>query len=230
LKIIPKNTTGGTIMTRRIIAVAAVIILAAVGVVGGTLAWFTDEETANNQFTTGIVDVELYENGVKISDDEGITIADFMPGDIEFKAVTVKPAAGSSVAWVRAKPEFDWQNDDLNKDPTAMLEIRYNHWNWQYNKNDGWYYFMFPIKPGGIALSKDIEYIDPDTVATKDASGMYVAFSETTPLFYSIMLKQAAGNEYADQNLTVKITVQAVQADNNWDGFNPMYVQGWPND
>ena len=48
-------------MKKKIIAVCLMVALAATAVVGGTLAWFTDDEVANNTFTVGKVDITLTE-------------------------------------------------------------------------------------------------------------------------------------------------------------------------
>lgn len=48
-------------MKKKIIAVCLIVALAATAVVGGTLAWFTDDEVANNTFTVGKVDITLTE-------------------------------------------------------------------------------------------------------------------------------------------------------------------------
>ena len=48
-------------MKKKIIAVCLIVAMAAIAVVGGTLAWFTDDEVANNTFTVGKVDITLTE-------------------------------------------------------------------------------------------------------------------------------------------------------------------------
>ena len=48
-------------MKKKIIAVCLIVALAATAVVGGTLAWFTDDEVATNTFTVGNVDITLTE-------------------------------------------------------------------------------------------------------------------------------------------------------------------------
>ncbi|MGI6192292.1 MAG: TasA family protein [Christensenellales bacterium] len=207
-------------MSRRIIAVAAVIILAAVGIVGGTLAWFTDKETANNQLNTGKIDVELYENGVKV-DGGGITVNDFMPGDKEAKKVKVRAAQGSGEAWIRAKVEFDWGDAVLNANPKVV--INYNTRDWE--KIGDWFYYKWTIKPGGPRLSEADDAIEAFAYSEFNWNQPN---SETSHLFDKVELSKDAGNEYASKPLKIKITVQAVQADNN----RPKYlkdIEGWPN-
>jgi len=69
--------------------------------VGGTLAWFTDTETATNVVTMGAVDITLKEdggNGPIITD--GLEYKDVMPGDTFKKTVTIKN--NENDAYVRA--------------------------------------------------------------------------------------------------------------------------------
>ena len=47
--------------------IAVIATLAVLGGVAGTLAWFTDMETASNVMTTGNVKIAIYENGEKIT-------------------------------------------------------------------------------------------------------------------------------------------------------------------
>ena len=48
-------------MKKKIVTLCVVICLLAVAAIGGTLAYFTDNETATNVFTMGKVDIELTE-------------------------------------------------------------------------------------------------------------------------------------------------------------------------
>ena len=51
-------------MKKKIVSLCLVVALAATAVIGGTLAYFTDTEEAENVFTVGKVDVELIESYV----------------------------------------------------------------------------------------------------------------------------------------------------------------------
>lgn len=48
-------------MKKKIVAICLVVALAATAVIGGTLAYFTDDEEATNTFTVGNVDITLTE-------------------------------------------------------------------------------------------------------------------------------------------------------------------------
>lgn len=49
-------------MKKKILALCMVICLAAVAIIGGTLAYFTDDDAETNTFTVGSVDIELIES------------------------------------------------------------------------------------------------------------------------------------------------------------------------
>lgn len=50
------------VMKKKILALCVVISLAAVAIIGGTLAYFTDDDAETNTFTVGSVDIELIES------------------------------------------------------------------------------------------------------------------------------------------------------------------------
>ncbi len=82
-------------MKKKIIALCLTVCLAAVAVVGGTLAYFTDTDEATNVFTTGKVDIALEENF-----DENK--AKLLPGieNAVTKEVSIKVESGSEDAYV----------------------------------------------------------------------------------------------------------------------------------
>ncbi len=93
-------------MKKKIIAVSAAIVILAIAVVGGTLAWLTSTDTVTNTFTVGNVSIDLDEakvdaNGKKIPDDQpGAGRGDansyhIVPGAVLDKDPTVWINAGS---------------------------------------------------------------------------------------------------------------------------------------
>lgn len=80
---------------KQIVALATCVATAAVAVVGGTLAYFTDTDDAINVFTTGKVDIKLVEN----FDGDN---AKLLPGSENSvtKEVKITLEEGSEDAWV----------------------------------------------------------------------------------------------------------------------------------
>ena len=80
-------------MKKKLTAVALVVCMLAIMLVGASLAYFTDKDEATNVFTVGNVDIELKE----VFDKEN---AKLMPGVRVNKDVSIKLAAGSEDAYV----------------------------------------------------------------------------------------------------------------------------------
>ena len=75
-------------MKKKIISLCLVICLLAVAVVGGTLAYFTDNDTADNTFTVGNVSIDLTEPNWDASG--SIDAPQVYPGEALAKDPTVK--------------------------------------------------------------------------------------------------------------------------------------------
>ena len=82
-------------MKKKILALIMVVVLAATVVVGGTMAYLTDEDSATNIFTVGNISIDLTEKvgvvggGEVVSTDDGAEYTGVMPGDWLQKEVTV---------------------------------------------------------------------------------------------------------------------------------------------
>lgn len=119
-------------MKKKIIALCLVVVLAATAIVGASLAYFTDEDSATNTFTTGKVDITLEEEFVQDSK--------LLPGTKDVNAVqkevTVKNEDDSEASYVRVHIAV----------PSALVDqdlMSYNdmlHWNFNADdyKNPGW--------------------------------------------------------------------------------------------
>ena len=87
-------------MKKKIIAVCLIVAMAATAVVGGTLAWFTDDEVATNTFTVGNVDITLTEpNWTSTGSQDAPEV---YPGEPLAKDPTVKND-GANPCFVRIK-------------------------------------------------------------------------------------------------------------------------------
>lgn len=49
-------------MKKKILALSLCVVMAAIAIVGGTLAYFTDTDKATNTFTVGNIDINLTES------------------------------------------------------------------------------------------------------------------------------------------------------------------------
>ena len=89
-------------MKKKIIAVCLIVALAATAVIGGTLAYFTDEDDATNTFTVGNVDITLTEPNWEGSGSEDAP--EVYPGEPLAKDPTVTND-GANPCFVRIKVE-----------------------------------------------------------------------------------------------------------------------------
>ena len=92
-------------MKKKSILMAAIaVMLVAVLVVGGTLAYFTDTKSATNTFTVGDVKIKLDESNVNDPDGDRVTSNEYtgmLPG-IQYKKDPVVTNTGKNGAYVRA--------------------------------------------------------------------------------------------------------------------------------
>ena len=92
-------------MKKKIIALCLIVALAATAVIGGTLAYFTDTDSAENTFTVGGVSIELIEqqagkNGLEpFEQEKPLVPGTSNDGNAQSKIVTVKNT-GKNDAWV----------------------------------------------------------------------------------------------------------------------------------
>ena len=124
-------------MKKSILVGMLVFSLAALMVVGGTLAWFTSEAEVTNTFTAGTVEIEVVEDGAK-----GSIIENWNPGDTTDYDVSVK-SLGSKQTYVRVKLEPVWYDDDeeAEVDENNVELTLAEDWEDYWVLADGWYYY-----------------------------------------------------------------------------------------
>lgn len=86
-------------MKKKITALALVVCLVAVAIVGGSLAYFTDEEKATNTFEVGNVDITLTEPNWDAALKEDAKAATLIPGRVIAKDPTITVEATSQRAY-----------------------------------------------------------------------------------------------------------------------------------
>ena len=131
-------------MKKKILAIALVVAMLAIAIVGASLAYFTDEGHADNTFTIGNIEIDLHEK----FDEKN---ADLVPGVTITKEVTVQNTSGTgNDAYVRvqiailkslapttifgndgflqltaADPKWEWPNDENNIYETDINGLTY---------------------------------------------------------------------------------------------------------
>lgn len=113
---------------KKILALVVVLALAVTSLVGGTLAYFTDEDDATNTFTMGNVEIDLTETPDEDEDGEWDgQLSDLAPGvDID-KNVWVTNTSDYNEAYVRVHVAIPTKLDD--GDPSFDASQNFLHWN-----------------------------------------------------------------------------------------------------
>lgn len=178
-------------MRRKVALTAAAVAMVGTLAVGGTLAWFTDTETATNVVTTGNVDIALNENGGDdgVADGDGLKYEDVMPGDVFDKKVTI--ANEGNDAYVRATIEVE----GIDMTGTEAIEFMINNG-----------------KVSGLNWNYDAE--DEVSTAIVEHKGIFREGAGEWVIFDSIKVPDTWGNSYTDKTFNIKVTAEAIQADN----------------
>lgn len=206
-------------MKRKISFFASLTVILAI-LAGGTYAWFSASETANNKMTFGKIDIELISE-LKASPDKNedtfvTKVPNIAPGDTFDNRVTIKNVSPGHTAWVRLRLGPVWtgiNGDDI--DPYESLEsfkkaiypAEYlfnvgdgaNQWSF----SDGWWYYNSPLKPN----------------------------EEAEPLFTQVSFSaHGMDNRYMGSSFHITFEGSAVQYENNGDepGQGWQDASGWP--
>lgn len=185
---------------------AAILIsslaIIAVLVIGGTLAYFTDTDNAQNVFTLGKVTGEITENTEAGTVDghpvkpgtpteDGISYDKIVPGDWLSKEPRVNLTGDSEDAYVRVKLSVP-NSTKLNPEQVAELitEKCLNFGEKWVVGVDGYIYYQEKL--------------------TRDPSGK----SQTDPVFTMVKIPEEWGNSTAEASFEITIQADLVQAEN----------------
>lgn len=153
--------------------------------VGGTLAWFTDTETATNVVTMGNVNISILESetGVEGSyttqDGAGLVFDEkFVPNATIGKYVKIENT-GENSAYIRVKVNVEGLGADKE------LGLNYNTTDW--TKEGDYYYYNDKVEVGG----------------------------DTEVLFSEVTVPSDLGNDYTGDSISIIINAEAIQADNS---------------
>ena len=201
-----------------------------VGIVGGTLAWFTAQDNVTNVFKTAASDngeqgvnsgIEIDEifGGEHIEHDKDIATLDkkVLPGDEIEKQVKVESTVEYN-QFLRAKITKQW------KDQNGEIVTHYK-------VEDGKYVYSNGAKEDGAEWNElNLDYIilnlaasgsdegDDWTVLHEDGYYYYnqilVPEAKTSNLLNSVTLNSEAGNMYRDLQFDVRIDAESIQATN----------------
>jgi len=178
---------------RKLGALIATIALIAAIAIGGTLAYFTDNDANTNVVKMGHVDITLTETsdggkGTPITTPNGLSFTNVLPGDTLSKVPTITVANDSAACYVRVKLACTAEgskitSDDLAKLNTSLISNITADGAWDYNANDGYFY-----------------------CTTSKVAG------DEVNLFKTVTIPVEWANNVADQTFNIAIKAEAIQA------------------
>lgn len=177
-------------MRRKVALTAAAVAMVGTLAVGGTLAWFTDTETATNVVTTGNVDILLKEDGGQDGTvtEDGLEYEDVMPGDTFAKVVSIENKGND--AWVRATITVEGV-DMTGEEPIEFWKDEGRvELNWTENDDN--------IYSASISIT--------DALTSKNMS---------YEIFDQIKIPTSWKNVWEHKAFNVKVTAEAIQKENN---------------
>ena len=187
-----------------ILAVTLVTVLT----VGGTLAYFTSLDTADNTFTMGRVGIDLQEK-YREDDDWGdgpLSFENVVPGDTADKMVRVSVDGDSEDCFIRVVAtifNMDEEGPQLTDEQLTSIA---------------------GLVKTAIGTEWTVAQVDNELTCTLKASA---TAGETPVLFSEIYFPlDELGNDYAGTSFTIELSAYAVQADNvtlatfDWDGID----------
>lgn len=196
-------------MKKKILTGALLLAFGATAVMGGTLAYFTDAEDAENVFTVGNVDIQLTEPAWTAEgggEDEG---EDVYPGEALAKDPTVTNI-GDNPCFVRVSvsnlDQFGNKGDITLRH--GNYEEGYDDTNWTYY--DGYYYYNKVLAT-------------TETAGDEWNQGLGTV---TEPLFNQIVMPTGLTGEETTE--PIEVVAQAVQAQGaraSWSAVKAMTVE-----
>ena len=161
-------------MKKKTILMAAIaVMLVAVLVVGGTLAYFTDTKSATNTFTIGNVSIDLKEqqkgeNGLEpFEQNKQLVPGKSNDGNAVSKIVTVTNTSKDNAAWVWVElkiPAYLVSNEyPTNESKNALHWNSYGCFNVEYNAGNYW-----KLATSDGIVDADHNVTDPKMVAVGD--------------------------------------------------------------
>lgn len=136
---------------KKLIQLLSAVALVAVIGVGSTLAYFTDNDAANNVVTMGHVNIELDEPEFS-AENENNTIKNVVPNQTITKDPTITVVAGSESCYLRAKIEITELNDEQVAD---LLENTNIGEDWVLAE-DGYYYYQNSVSKSNEDQTVDL--------------------------------------------------------------------------
>lgn len=225
-------------MKKKILAMSLCVVMLAIAIVGGTLAYFTDTDQKTNTFTTGKVDIAIEENfeeNSKLLPATGSAQKGTLKNGVT-KEVAVKNETGSEDAYVRVHIAFPSILD--NGDPSFDAGKNVLHFNyapesigdgkWDWSKSTGapyegdWNYYettIDGIKYNVYVVTYGTALKAGETTSDKAMHQVYLDSKVTNDDMTKI-------NTALNNSIEIKVFAEGCQAagfDNAYDALNAAF-------
>lgn len=193
-------------MKKKITAIALVVCLVAVAIVGGSLAYFTDTEEATNTFEVGNVDITLTEPNWDAALKEDAKAATLIPGRVIAKDPTITVEATSQRAYTFMKVQLSADFVDLLTKYAKAQKIDLTTEAGQKALIDAW--FSSTVKPKIMKLDLTDKYVILGVLSPKDPG-------DTVTYFDAVTVPADVDGDMikANGNYKIYITAYAIQAE-----------------
>ncbi len=198
--------------------VIALALVALIGIIGITVAYFTSRTTLTNEFIAGIYSTSVTEKFVSPSD--------WTPGTTTPKTVNVTNNGNVDVA-VRAIIKESWLAADNTtvlsgiRDGESVAQFKVGE-NWQ-QAEDGKYYYIGILGPGKTTSDFISEVTFNPNFKLED--GTDIKCTETTVDGKTTVNCVNLNTGYAGATYTLEITIETIQADQRWP-YTAVFSEG----
>lgn len=199
-------------MKKKITAIALVVCLVAVAIVGGSLAYFTDTEEATNTFEVGNVDITLTEPNWDAALKEDAKAATLIPGRVIAKDPTITVEATSQRAYTFMKVQLSADFVDLLTEYATAQKIDLNTEAGQKALIDAW--FSSKVQPKIMKLDPTDNSVILGVLSPKNPG-------DTVTYFDAVTVPDDVDGDMINPNGVYKIyiTAYAIQAE-GFEGQN----------
>lgn len=194
---------------KNILSLVLALTLVAALAVGGTLAYFTDNDTETNTFTMGKVDINLKEsnendtNGNPVWDEDGLEYENVLPGAKPDKLARVEVLSGSADCYIMVKVDLNsedmWDEQAQTGFTAADFDALYTAVKTAIDDT------KWTVTEVGTGADKYLQCVYK-TVAKE---------GDNLDLFSAIEIPKSFTNNTAGKTFTIDLKAYAIQSENN---------------
>ena len=151
-------------MRKKIVALSMAVLMLAVCVIGGTLAYFTDTDTEDNTFTVGNVKINLIEknaDGTDFTDDQVLLPGSKTENNVAKKVTVENIGKSDAYCWIEVWVPAALDDGDDNS-PTAPGLGNSLHFNYGANVTETKATFLGSKEINGVSYNGYVHFVKDD--------------------------------------------------------------------